>query len=67
MLVIIYKVTWGQRLPLWSSGQDSWLQRSRVRLPVLADFLRSSGSGRGSTQPREELHGRNNRGFSLQI
>jgi hypothetical protein len=27
--------------------------RSRVRLPVLPDFLRSSGSGTGSTQPRE--------------
>jgi hypothetical protein len=25
----------------------------RVRFPVLPDFLRSSGSGTGSTQPRE--------------
>jgi hypothetical protein len=25
----------------------------RVRLPALEDFLRSSGSGTGSTQPRE--------------
>jgi hypothetical protein len=24
----------------------------QVRFPVLPDFLRSSGSGRGSTQPR---------------
>jgi hypothetical protein len=33
----------------------SWLQiqRSRVRFPALSDFLRSSGSGTGSTQPRE--------------
>ena len=33
--------------PLWSSGQ------SRVRFPALPDFLSSSGSGTGSTQPRE--------------
>jgi hypothetical protein len=45
--------------PLWSSGQSSWLQiqRSRVRLPALPDFLRSSGSGTGSTQAREERPG----------
>jgi hypothetical protein len=42
-------------LPLWSSGQSSWLQiqRSQVRFPELPDFLRSSGSGTGSTQARE--------------
>jgi hypothetical protein len=42
--------------PLWSGGQSFWLQiqRSRVRLPALPDFLRSSGSGMGSTQPRED-------------
>ena len=41
--------------PLWSSGQSYWLQiqRSRVRFPALPDFLSSSGSGTGSTQPRE--------------
>jgi hypothetical protein len=41
---------------LWSSGQSLWLQieRSRVRFPALPDFLRSSGSGTGSTQPRED-------------
>jgi hypothetical protein len=40
---------------LWSSGQSSWLQiqRSLVRFPALPDFLRSSGSGTESTQPRE--------------
>jgi hypothetical protein len=27
--------------------------RSRVRFPTLPDFLRSSGSGTGCTQPRE--------------
>jgi hypothetical protein len=43
------------RPPLWSSDQSSWLQiqRSRVRFPALPDFLRSSGSGTGSTQPCE--------------
>jgi hypothetical protein len=44
------------RPPLWSSGQSSWLltQRSRVRFPALPDFLNSSGSGKGSTQPLRE-------------
>ena len=38
-----------------SSGQSFWqqIQRSRVRFPALPYFLRSSGSGTGSTQPRE--------------
>jgi hypothetical protein len=33
--------------------KSSWLltQRSRVRFPALRDFLSSSGSGTGSTQP----------------
>ena len=41
--------------PLWSSGQSFCLQiqRSRVRSPALPDFLSSSGSGTGSTLPRE--------------
>jgi hypothetical protein len=41
--------------PLWCSGHSSFLQirRSRVRFPALPDFLRSSESGTGSTQPRE--------------
>jgi hypothetical protein len=52
----IYKLKWP---PLWSSGQSSWLQilRSQVRFPALPDFLRSSGSGAGSTQPREDNWG----------
>jgi hypothetical protein len=37
-------------LTLWSNGQSSWLQ---IRIPALPDFLRSSGSGTGSTQPCE--------------
>ena len=43
------------RPPLWSSGQSFWLQiqRSLVLFPALPDFLSSSGSGTGSTQPRE--------------
>jgi hypothetical protein len=42
--------------PLWSTGQRSWLhiQGSQVRLPELSDFLSSSGSGTGYTQPRED-------------
>ena len=45
--------------PLWSSGQSFWLQiqRSRVRSPALPDFLSSSGSGTGSTQPHEVNRG----------
>jgi hypothetical protein len=44
---------------VWSGGQSSWLQiqRSRVRFPALPDFLRSSGSIKGSTQPREDKWG----------
>jgi hypothetical protein len=36
--------------------ESSWLQihRYRVRFPALPDFLRSSGSGTGSTQSRED-------------
>jgi hypothetical protein len=43
------------RPPLSSSGQSSWLhiQTSRIRFPAIRDFLRSSGSGTGSPQPRE--------------
>ena len=32
---------------------SGYIQRSRVRFPALPDFLSSSGSGTGSTQPRE--------------
>jgi hypothetical protein len=47
------------RPPLWSSGQSFWLQiqRSWVWFLALSDFLRSKGSGTGSTQPREDNWG----------
>jgi hypothetical protein len=39
------------RIVVTSSG----LHRSRVRFPALPHILRSSGSGTGSTQPRESI------------
>ena len=54
--IVLYTVSLLSRgPPLWSSGQSFWLQiqRSRVRSPALPDFLSSSGSGTGSTQPRD--------------
>jgi hypothetical protein len=47
------------RPPLRSSGQSFWLvnQGSRVRFPALPDFLSSSGTRTGSTQPREDKWG----------
>jgi hypothetical protein len=52
---------------LWYSGQSSWrqIQRSQVQFQELPDFLRSNGSGMGSTQPRELL-GRNSSGSVLE-
>ena len=52
---LFYALFKRNRPPLWSSGQSFWLQiqRSRFRFPALPDFLSSSGSGTGSTQPRE--------------
>jgi hypothetical protein len=42
--------------PLRSGAQNSWLQiqRSRARFSALPDFLRSGGSGTGSTQPHAD-------------
>jgi hypothetical protein len=56
LFVDLIKISWP---PLWSSGQSFWLQihRSRVRFPALPDFLKSRGSGTGSTQPREDNWG----------
>ena len=44
-----------RRIYIYIYSQSFWLQiqRSRVRSPALPDFLSSSGSGTGSTQPRE--------------
>jgi hypothetical protein len=39
---------------------------ARVRFPALPHFLRSSGSGTGSTQPREELLERKSSGAGLE-
>jgi hypothetical protein len=51
-------VMWQQRPPLWSSGQSSWLQ---IRRPGFDSRhyqgKKSSGSGTGSTQPREHNWG----------
>jgi hypothetical protein len=46
-----------------NSGQGSCLQikRSRFRFPALPNFLRSSGSGTGSTQPRYDNWGATSR------
>jgi hypothetical protein len=46
---------------LWSSGQSFWLQSEflvtdrevQIRFSALPDFLRSNGSGTGSTQPHD--------------
>jgi hypothetical protein len=46
--------------PLWSRGGLEFLATDpefRVRFPALPDFLRSSGSGTGSTQHREYYWG----------
>ena len=60
-LFIYLFIVYLTRPPLLSSGQSFWLQiqRYRVRFPALPDFLSSSGSGTGSTQPREVKWGAN--------
>jgi hypothetical protein len=56
MIIIIIIIIIVMGPPPWSSDQSSWqqIQRPRVRSPTLADFLRSNGSGTGSTEPRED-------------
>ena len=43
----------GRRCTVGDRCQPVERKRSRVRSPALPDFLSSSGSGTGSTQPRE--------------
>jgi hypothetical protein len=52
----LYKIRCFNGPPLWSSSQSSWLhiEKSRVRFPALPHFIKSSGSGTGSTQPPED-------------
>jgi hypothetical protein len=45
-----YSLIWP---PLWSSGQSSWLQIRRPGFDSQHYQKKSSGSGTGSTQPRE--------------
>jgi hypothetical protein len=42
-----------RRLPLWSSGQSSWLQIGGPGSIPGTTRKKSSGSGMGCTQPRE--------------
>jgi hypothetical protein len=50
----IWLSTPGVRTPLWSNGQSAWLQIRRPRFDSRNYQKRkSSGSGTGSTQPRE--------------
>ena len=55
LCLFLFRLSSIERPRLWSSGQSFWLQiqRSRVRFPALPDFLSGSGSGTGSSQPRE--------------
>jgi hypothetical protein len=46
----IYVTSWP---PLWSSGQSSWLQIRKLGFDSRHHQKKSSGSGTGSTQPRE--------------
>jgi hypothetical protein len=46
-------VFWTQGPPLWSSGQSSWLQNRRYRVRFPGTTKKSSGSGTGSSQPRD--------------
>jgi hypothetical protein len=57
---IVFDISYeSSKPPLWSSGQNFWLQIqiSQVRFQTLPEFMRSRGSGTGSTQPREDNWG----------
>jgi hypothetical protein len=49
--------------PLWSSGQSFWLQTQRSGFD--SRFLRSSGSGTGSTQPCDDNWGAFSRNLGI--
>jgi hypothetical protein len=49
----IYNILLFEGPPLWSSGQSSWLQTRRPGFDSRHYQKKSSGSGTGSTQPRE--------------
>jgi hypothetical protein len=53
---LLFKIMWFffkySSVVWWSE-----FRRTRVQFPALSDFLRSSGSGTGSTQPREDIWG----------
>jgi hypothetical protein len=51
--IYIYEYIYIKRPPLWSSGQSSWLQIRRRGFDSRHYQKKSSGSGTGSTQPRE--------------
>jgi hypothetical protein len=53
ILMFFSQVYLFHRPPLWSSGQSSWLQIQRPGFDFQHYQKKSSGSGTGSTQPRE--------------
>jgi hypothetical protein len=53
LLKVFLKISQACWPPLWSEFLDTDPE-VRVRFPALPDFLRSTGSGTGSTQPRED-------------
>jgi hypothetical protein len=53
-LLVLFKFVYQEwRPPLWSSGYSSWLQIRRPGFDSRHYQKKSSGSGTGSTQPRE--------------
>jgi hypothetical protein len=64
-------ISWDKGLPLWSSGQSSWLQiqRSHIQFPSLPNFCEVVGLEWGPlslVSTTEELLGRYSSGFGLE-